>query len=216
MNRPIRRAHDNRRLLLRLTVSAVVMFGFGFLLVPFYEQICEATGINNYLRPEAAQGARAVANTQVDASRSIVVQFDANLHDHLPWRFQPLQRSVEVHPGQFVQIEYEVTNNRDMPVTGQAVPSYGPQLAARYFNKMECFCFEQQTLAPGERRIMPVVFVVDPALPKDINVITLSYTFFELPGRNTAAVTDERVGQVGKAEKVGREVRSPVTGPGAT
>ncbi len=180
-----RLAADNRRLLLRLAISAVVMFGFGFLLVPFYEKICEVTGINNFLRPEAEQGARAV-NTQVDASRSILVQFDANLHD-LPWRFQPLQRSIEVHPGQLVQVEYEVSNTRDVPVTGQAVPSYGPQVAGRYFNKLDCFCFAQQTLAPGERRVMPVVFVIDPALPDEVTVITLSYTFFELQGRNTTA-----------------------------
>ena len=180
-----RLAADNRRLLLRLAISAVVMFGFGFLLVPFYEKICEVTGINNFLRPEAEQGARAV-NTQVDASRSILVQFDANLHD-LPWRFQPLQRSIEVHPGQLVQVEYEVSNTRDVPVTGQAVPSYGPQVAGRHFNKLDCFCFAQQTLAPGERRVMPVVFVIDPALPDEVTVITLSYTFFELQGRNTTA-----------------------------
>ena len=146
----------------------------------------------------------------VDSSRSVLVQFDANLHD-LPWRFQPLQRSIEVHPGQFVQIEYEVLNNRDVPVTGQAVPSYGPQVAARYFNKMECFCFEQQTLAPGERRIMPVVFVLDPALPRDVSVITLSYTFFELPGRNTAVLTDARLGQ-----QAGSQAPTPARGAGAT
>lgn len=186
-----RLAADNRRLLLRLAVSAVVMFGFGFLLVPFYEKICEVTGINNFLRPEAERSARAVANTQVDASRRVLVQFDANLHD-LPWHFRPLQRSVEVHPGQLVQVDYEVSNTREVPITGQAVPSYGPQLAGRYFNKMDCFCFTQQTLAPGERRIMPVVFVVDPALPADVTVITLSYTFFELRGRNTTAAAQGR------------------------
>ena len=186
-----RLASENRRLLFRLAVSAVVMFGFGFLLVPFYEKICEVTGINNFLRPEAEQGARAVAsiaNTQIDTTRRVLVQFDANLHD-LPWRFQPLQRSIEVHPGQLVQVEYEVSNTRDVPITGQAVPSYGPQLAGRYFNKMDCFCFQQQTLAPGEQRTMPVVFVVDPALPEDVTVITLSYTFFELPGRKTTAAS---------------------------
>ncbi|ENO86403.1 cytochrome c oxidase assembly protein [Thauera linaloolentis] len=186
-----RLAADNRRLLLRLAVSAVAMFGFGFLLVPFYEKICEVTGINNFLRPEAERGARAVVNTQVDASRRILVQFDANLHD-LPWRFRPLQRSLEVHPGQLVQVDYEVSNTREVPITGQAVPSYGPQLAGRYFNKMDCFCFEQQTLAPGERRIMPVVFVVDPALPEEVTVITLSYTFFELRGRNTTTAAQGR------------------------
>ena len=176
---------DNRRLLVRLALSAVAMFGFGFLLVPFYEKICEVTGINNFLRPEAEAGALA-ANTQVDTSRTILVQFDANLHD-LPWRFQPVQRSVNVHPGELVHIEYEVSNTRPEPVTGQAVPSYGPQLAGQYFRKLDCFCFAQQTLAPGEKRVMPVVFVVDPALPTDVNTITLSYTFFELKGRNAVA-----------------------------
>jgi len=180
------RASDNRRLLIRLAVSAVAMFGFGFLLVPFYEKICEVTGINNFLRPEAEAGAMAATNTQVDTSRTILVQFDANLHD-LPWRFQPVQRSVNVHPGQLVHIEYEVANTRSEPVTGQAVPSYGPQLAGQYFRKLDCFCFAQQTLGPGEKRIMPVVFVVDPALPADVNTITLSYTFFELKGRKSAA-----------------------------
>ena len=204
MNAPARdrRAADNRRLLLRLVVSAVVMFGFGFALVPFYEQICEVTGINNFLRPEAEQGARAAArlagsaaggfaaeNSQVDVRRRVLVQFDANLHD-LPWRFQPLQRSIEVHPGELVHVDYEVSNPREVAVTGQAVPSYGPQRAARYFNKMDCFCFTQQTLAPGEVRTMPVVFVVDPALPEDIGVITLSYTFFMLQGRSPSAAVN--------------------------
>jgi|SRR5690606_5265867 len=180
------RAGENRRLLVRLGLSAAMMFGFGFLLVPFYEQICEATGINNFLRPEAEQGARAAANTQVDPSRSVTIQFDANLHD-LPWRFRPLQRTVSVHPGEMVQVEYEVSNTRSEPVTGQAVPSYGPQRAGRYVSKLDCFCFTQQTLAPGETRRMPVVFVLDPALPPDVHTITLSYTFFELQGRQLSA-----------------------------
>lgn len=179
-------ATDNRRLLLRLGLSALLMFGFGFLLVPFYEKICDVTGINNFLRPEAEAGARAVDNTQVDLGRTITVQFDANLHD-LPWRFQPLQRSVEVHPGELVHVDYEVSNTRGVPITGQAVPSYGPQLAGRYFRKLDCFCFTQQTLAPGERRTMPVVFVVDPDLPGDVNTITLSYTFFEVLGRQAVS-----------------------------
>lgn len=182
-----RLASENRRLLLRLALSAVVMFGFGFLLVPFYEKICDVTGINNFLRPEAEAGARAGGNTQIDTTRTILVQFDANLHD-LPWRFQPVQRSISVHPGQLAQVEYEVSNTRPESITGQAVPSYGPQRAGQYFRKLDCFCFAQQTLAPGESRIMPVVFVVDSALPADVKVITLSYTFFELKGRKSAAV----------------------------
>lgn len=166
---------DNRRLLIKLAVIAVGMFGFGFALVPFYEKICEVTGINNLLNADK------VANTQVDTTRSITVEFDANTHD-MPWKFKPLQSSVTVHPGQLMTVMYEVQNQRDKPVTGQAIPSYGPQYAAQYFKKMECFCFTQQTLAPGEKRDMQVVFVVEPGLPKDIETITLSYTFFEVEG----------------------------------
>ncbi len=188
-----RLASANRRLLLRLALSAVAMFGFGFLLVPFYETICEVTGINNFLRPEAEAGARAVVNTQVDVGRVVTVQFDANLHD-LAWQFRPLQRSVQVHPGELVHVDYEVSNPGDVAVTGQAVPSYGPQLAGRYFNKLDCFCFTQQTLAPGEVRTMPVVFVINPELPAEVNTITLSYTFFELQGRRAALRTRARGG----------------------
>lgn len=169
------RGQENRQLSIRLGVAAVAMFGFGFALVPFYQKICDVAGINNLLGPDQ------VVNTQVDGSRKVVVEFDANTHD-LPWRFRPLQNAIEAHPGELVQVTYEVTNTRDVAVTGQAVPSYGPQVAGQYFRKLECFCFSSQTLAPGERRTMPVVFVVDPALPREVNTITLSYTFFEIAG----------------------------------
>ncbi|MCB1959930.1 MAG: cytochrome c oxidase assembly protein [Rhodocyclaceae bacterium] len=168
-------ARDNRRLLVRLGIAAVAMFGFGFALVPFYEAICQVTGLRNILQPDV------VENTQVDAGRQLTVEFDANTHG-LAWQFRPLQRTVEVHPGELVQIAYEVTNTRDVAITGQAVPSYGPQIAGDYFKKLNCFCFDRQTLAPGETRSMPVVFVVDPALPRDVHTITLSYTFFEVDG----------------------------------
>lgn len=167
-------------MLVKLTVIAFGMFGFGFALVPFYEKICEVSGINNLLRADR------VANTQVDASRSVVVEFDANTHD-MPWRFQPLQSNVSIHPGQLTTVIYEVVNTRNRPVSGQAIPSYGPRNAAQYFSKIECFCFAKQTLAAGERRQMPVTFVVDPALPKDLSTITLSYTFFEVAGAVEAA-----------------------------
>jgi cytochrome c oxidase assembly protein subunit 11 len=168
----------NRETLKKLLVVAVAMFGFGFALVPFYEKICEVTGIRNLFQPDAA----APANTQVDTSRSVSIEFDANVQ-RLPWTFRPLEPHVAVHPGEMRQVVYEVRNTLDRPVTGQAVPSYGPQNAGRYFRKIECFCFKQQTLAPGEVRRMPVVFVLDHDLPADINTITLSYTFFEVNGR---------------------------------
>jgi cytochrome c oxidase assembly protein subunit 11 len=168
---------ENRRLSTRLAIVAVAMFGFGFALVPFYNQICAALGVNSIEKPEE------VGNTQIDYSRSVVVELDANSHD-LPWRFTPLVRHVTVHPGELITVEYEVVNVRGAPVTGQAVPSYGPQHAAEYFRKIECFCFRQQTLAPGESRRMPVTFVIDPKLPASVRSIALSYTFFEVPGKS--------------------------------
>ena len=166
----------NRRLMKKLLVVAAIMFGFGFALVPFYEKICEVTGIRNVFQPDAV-----AANTQIDATRLVSVELDANTQ-RLPWTFKPLQSSVTVHPGEVTQVVYEVRNTLERPVTGQAVPSYGPQQAALYFRKMECFCFQQQTLGPGEVRKMPVVFVIDPKLPPELNTVTLSYTFFEVNG----------------------------------
>jgi cytochrome c oxidase assembly protein subunit 11 len=151
----------NRRLSRRLGVVAVLMFGFAFALVPFYNQICAALGINNLDQPAV------VTNTQVDTSRTVTIELDSNAHN-MPWRFRPLVGHVKVHPGEITMVEYEIVNVREAPVTGQAVPSYGPQRAGEYFQKVECFCFTQQTLAAGETRRMPVVFVVDPKLPRDV------------------------------------------------
>jgi cytochrome c oxidase assembly protein subunit 11 len=169
------RASENRRLSRRLAIVAVAMFGFGFALVPFYNQICAALGINSLQQPD-------VVNTQVDKTRTVTIELDSNAHD-LPWRFRPLVSHVEVHPGELATVEYEVVNVRQAAVTGQAVPSYGPQYAGEYFKKIDCFCFTQQTLAGGETRRMPVTFVVDPRLPRSVTSIALSYTFFEVAGR---------------------------------
>ncbi|MGQ5523554.1 cytochrome c oxidase assembly protein [Chitinimonas sp. PSY-7] len=167
---------ENRRTLTKLLVVAVGMFGFGFALVPFYEKICQVTGINNLLRPDE------VINTQVDTQRTVTIQLDANLRSELPWRFAPEQTSLKVHPGQLVQVMYDIESSAPRPIVGQAIPSYGPGRAAEFFNKLECFCFAQQTFQPGEKRRMPVVFVIDPKLPTDIHTITLSYSFFEVAG----------------------------------
>jgi cytochrome c oxidase assembly protein subunit 11 len=171
----------NRRLMGKLLVVALGMFGFGFAMVPFYERICEVAGIRDVFFADAPLP----ANTQVDATRTIAIQFDSNTR-RLPWTFRPIEGNVAVHPGELTQVMYEVHNTLDRPVTGQAVPSYSPSNAVRYFKKLECFCFRQQTLAAGEVRRMPVVFVVDPALPGDIREITLSYTFFEVAGAGGA------------------------------
>jgi cytochrome c oxidase assembly protein subunit 11 len=170
------RERANRRMLTRLSIVAAVMFGFGYAMVPFYRAFCEAIGVNSLVERDAAP-----SNTQVDAARTVTVEFDSNVRD-LPWRFRPVVGYMQVHPGQLAHVEYEVTNSRQTAVTGQAIASFGPQLAGRYFRKLECFCFSQQTLAAGETRRMPVTFVVDTSLPAEINTITLSYTFFEVAG----------------------------------
>jgi cytochrome c oxidase assembly protein subunit 11 len=172
------RGQANRLLLLKFTLIAATMFGFGYLLVPFYEQICKATGLRNIDAPDE------VTNTQVDTTRIVRLELDANVNK-LPWRFRPDTPIVDVHPGQLMNLRYVVENTSDRPLTGQAIPSYGPPLAAQYFKKLECFCFTRQSFGPHELRQMPVVFVVDPKLPKDVTTITLSYTFFEVEGNKS-------------------------------
>ena len=166
---------SNRVLVTKLAVIVLAMFGFGYALVPFYEKICEVTGLRDIARADK------VANTQVDMTRLVRIEFDTNLRN-LPWKFRALEPTTDIHPGAVTQVMFEVVNTTDHPVTGQAIPSYGPLYAAQYFRKLDCFCFAKQTLAAGEARRMPVVFVVDPALPKDLATITLSYTFFPVEG----------------------------------
>ena len=170
-------AQANQQTLVKLLVVAVAMFAFGYAMVPFYRVLCDALGLNSVVKADT------VANTQVDTGRFLTVEFDTNLRSNLPWTFAPVEKSVRIHPGALTQVTFEVRNRSDRPVTGQAIPSFGPQLAGRYFKKLDCFCFTQQTLAPGEIRHMPVAFVVEPGLPRDVSTVTLSYTFFEVEGK---------------------------------
>lgn len=165
----------NREILIKLLVVTVGMFGFGYALVPLYKKICEVTGVNEIEKADTP-----LANTQIDTGRLVSLEFDANVRSNLPWKFRPMQTSLKVHPGQLVQVLYEVRNDSDRSITGQAIPSYGPQIAGQYFRKMDCFCFAKQNFAPGEVRQMPVVFVIAPGLPKDVTTVTLSYTFFNV------------------------------------
>ena len=181
----------DRRLLARLVVVVAVMFAFGWALVPMYRAICDALGINvlslaerriasgSWSRPDAP------ANTQVDRSRTVTIEFDANVRG--PWRFAPEQRSIQVHPGEVATVMYDFTNVQPRTMAAQAIASYAPQQAATHFAKLECFCFTEYTLAPGESKRWPVVFVIDPKLPRDVTTITLSYTFFEVGGKVPAA-----------------------------
>lgn len=180
---------DNLRLLGKLCVIAGLMFGFGYGLVPVYKAICTALGINVLTLAElngAGHRARALPeNTQVDASRTITVEFDANARG--PWDFKPEKRSIEVHPGELVTVMYEFRNVQNRAMAAQAIPSYAPKLATGHFNKVECFCFNEYQLQPGESKRWPVTFYLDPKLPHDVKTITLSYTFFEVGGKVPAA-----------------------------
>lgn len=173
---------ENRSVLVKLLVVTIAMFGFGYALVPIYKKICEITGIYEIEKPGSP-----LANTQIDDSRLVTMEFDANVRSQLPWQFRPLQASMKVHPGQLVQVVYEVRNASAQPITGQAIPSYGPQAAGQYFRKLECFCFAKQEFAPGEVRQMPVTFVIDTALPAHMQTVTLSYTFFKVEAAAPAA-----------------------------
>ena len=184
-NRAALRA-DNRRMLAKLTVVAAMMFGFGYALVPMYRALCDALGINVLSIAERQQaGMSDKVNTQVDLSRTVTVEFDGNARG--PWDFKPEVASLQVHPGQMATVMYEFHNKQDRAMAAQAIPSYAPAQSMAHFHKIECFCFVQQTLQPGETRRWPVVFVVDSKLPKDVATITLSYTFFEVGGRVPAA-----------------------------
>jgi cytochrome c oxidase assembly protein subunit 11 len=177
---------DNRALLGKLAVVALLMFGFGYAMVPMYKSICEALGINVLSLSERQAGADLAdgRNTQVDRSRTISVEFDANARG--PWEFKPAQRSLQVHPGELTTVMYEFRNVQNRTMAAQAFPSYAPKQASAHFNKLECFCFNEYTLAPGESKRWPVVFVIDPRLPRDVTTITLSYTFFEVIGKGVA------------------------------
>lgn len=169
---------DNQRLAWKLVLVAVLMGGFGFALVPLYDVFCRLTGFNGRTN---AVPAIVDANTQIDTSRWVTVEFLTHTMPGVGLTFKPEQFSMRVHPGEMVHTNYVVTNETGKVFVGQAVPSVTPAVAAPYFQKIECFCFNQQTLQKGETLTMPVVFVVKPEMDRDLGTVTLSYTFFEAP-----------------------------------
>lgn len=178
-------SRDNRELLAKLAVVVALMFGFAYAMVPFYKAICNALGINVLSLAERQEQSRqkglADGNGQVDRSRTVTVEFDANARG--PWDFKPAVNHVVVHPGELTTVMYEFKNVQNRAMSAQAIPSYAPIQASSHFNKLECFCFSEHALQPGESKQWPVVFVIDPKLPKDVKTITLSYTFFEVMGK---------------------------------
>ncbi len=183
---------NHSRLVGKLLLMVATATAFAFALVPLYNVLCEATGFNGktsgkgVIRDGFAAGGLQAANTPasaVDTGRTIRVEFTGTVMPGLPWDMRPLTVAMDIHPGELQQVSYLVRNTSDRPVTGQAVPSVTPGLAAQHFDKIECFCFEQQTLAPGEAREMPLAFIVKNEVDRDIAHITLSYAFFSIDGQ---------------------------------
>ena len=177
----------NQRVVKRLGIAAVLMFGFGFALVPLYDVFCDITGLNGKTGRIELEEA---LSQQVDEDRLVTVEFLATVHSDLPWEFRPMVKRIKVHPGEVTEVNYFAINRTENLVAGQAVPSLAPGLAAKYFNKTECFCFTRQTLGPGESKEMPLRFVVDPQLPENVRTVSLSYTFYQAePGEPDSTIS---------------------------
>ncbi len=166
----------NARVLRKAFLAVVGMFAFGFALVPIYSAVCKQFGLNGQTAQiTAAQAGR----TTIDKSRWVEVRFDSNINGALPWEFRPEQAVMKVHPGEVRRIQYYARNRSGNAIVGQAIHSVTPLQAAAHFKKTECFCYSQQRLESGQTKEMPVVFMIDPDLPKHIQTVTLSYTFFQ-------------------------------------
>lgn len=171
-------AKARRYATLGLGIVVVLMFGFGFAIAPLYTLFCQVTGIKAAATPTVATAIATVdAAAQAPADRRVTVKFDTNVTDGLPWEFRPLVRRVEVRPGEALKVSFSVRNLAGQTVVARAVANVVPWQATAYFSKTECFCFQEQTLAPGETREMAVRFLVSRDLPAGINSLTLSYTF---------------------------------------
>ena len=165
----------HRLLSAKLLLLAVAMFGFGFLLVPLYDVFCDIAGIGNRTGVPTADIVEAQSPVM---DRTVTVEFVASLNEYAPWEFRPTVATMEVHPGKLYNTSFFARNLTERELTGQAVPSFAPGEASRYFKKTECFCFTAQDFGPGEERDMGLQFMVDPDLPGYLDRITLSYTFF--------------------------------------
>ena len=192
----MQRQPDHQPLIKRLLLATALMFGFGFALVPLYDVFCDLTGINGKTSTMAATADKAV----VDAKRTITIEFLARPNADMPWLFAPQTKKMTVHPGEIKLVYYEAQNPTAATMTGQAVPSVSPGQAALYFNKMECFCFNQQVLTAGQKLLMPLQFYVDPALPEHFSTITLSYTLYDMTKHAPAETVTAQVSTGGNDE----------------
>jgi cytochrome c oxidase assembly protein subunit 11 len=173
---------QNRVLVGKLLLLVGLMLGFCFAMVPFYRKICEVAGIN-----DSRDVNYALANSQVDSARTVTLELVAATNQNMPITFEPVEKAIQVHLGQVSQIRYRVVNNTDRVMIAQAVPSYSPAAAANYLTKLQCFCFNNQTLQPHETREMPVVFVLSRELPEGLDRVTLAYTFFDITAEQNLA-----------------------------
>lgn len=178
--------NKNRKITLILGGLVVLMFGFGFAMVPLYNLLCEATGTQSIALRQAEQS-NIDTNVEIDHSRLVTVKFDASVNPNLPWDFSPETHVMEVHPGQIYSVNFKAGNRSNSAITGQAIPSVAPWQATPFFSKLECFCFNRQTLDGNEHTLMPLRFMVTPDLPEDIHSLTLSYSLLKLqqPGEGT-------------------------------
>ncbi|MCB1866441.1 MAG: cytochrome c oxidase assembly protein [Chromatiales bacterium] len=173
----------NRRLVTRSWAVVVLSFAFGFALIPLYDVICEVTGLNG--KSATLQAAQLPPSFEPDPSRTITVEFAGSLNEYMPWEFRPTHTTMQVHPGEIYDAAFIARNRTDRAMVGQATPSVAPSEAATYFVKTECFCFTNQPLAAGEEKTMPLRFVIDPRLPKNVKRLTLHYTFFDMTDKAT-------------------------------
>ena len=173
----------------KLGLVAVAMFGFGYLMVPIYNILCEVTGING----KTGRITQSQVNAKdVDVHRFVTVEFDTNVNPNLPWTFKAVEFKQQVRPGEIAEAVFVVENESNKIVVGQAVPSVAPEQASLFFNKTECFCFTNQELAPGEKKDLIVRYVVDSDLPEKITTMTLSYTFFKASEKAIAVTGPDR------------------------
>ena len=181
---------SNRKLVLKLLAVVAAAFAFGFALVPLYDVLCSVTGFNGKTKQGSVGvgGINSVASapSRIDMNRIVTVEFTGTVMPGLPWEMRPLTNSLDLHPGEMHQAKFLVHNNSDKTIVGQAVPSVSPGQAAQHFEKLDCFCFSQQTLAPGETKELPLTFIVKPEIDDQIRTVTLSYAFFNVAAQKSA------------------------------
>ena len=179
---PPRRSHA--KVAGKMVCLAFAMFGFGYLMVPLYDIICDITWLNGKTGRLSIAEAQATQTEIVAEDRKVIVEFVASINQGGSWIFKPMEKTMTVTPGKMYHASYYAENLSDNAVVAQATPSVTPFAAAKYFNKTECFCFTRQAFEPKGSKDMPLTFIIDPDLPINVDRVTLSYTFFRSPNQS--------------------------------